>query len=343
MEQESIRILVVDDSAFFREALREGLFNEPGFIVAGEACDASEAMRMIGEVRPDVVSLDVEMPGMSGIEFLKRVMPKYGIPVVVVSSVTGSVFDALCAGAVDFVAKPEAASRTEFDLFFIELKMKLRVACSSNRSALLLSGVVTVDRTVPEHASAVVMGAATGGTEAIYTVLRDLPLKMPCILVVQTMPASFAKVYAERLNQACSLEVRVAEHGDRLHAGLVLIAPGNRHMCLIRTGDGVSVVCMQGERINSQCPSVDALFQSASEVLAERACGVLLSGMGVDGANGLLKMRRAGAMTIGQNEETAVIYGMSKVAHGIGAVERLLPLEQIAGAMLHWAETRQDG
>ena len=333
-----IGVLIVDDSAFFRESLKRSLEAEPGIRVVGEAADAEEAVRRIEALRPDVVSLDVEMPGMSGIEFLRRIMPQYTIPVVVVSSVSGAVFDALGAGALDFVAKPDAGSAEEAAQFFAELKAKLKAASHANRSVL----VRNADRGHPDRntrcAPVLAFGASTGGTEALYTILKDLPHSMPGIVAVLHMPPVFTRLYAERLADICRMDVREAEDGMHIRPGRVLIAPGDRHLRIARGIGGLTASLASGERVNGHCPSVDVLFDSVAQTAGSEAVGVILTGMGSDGARGMLHLREAGALTLAQDEASSVLYGMPRAALELGAVDRQLSLERMASTLVHWAE-----
>jgi two-component system, chemotaxis family, protein-glutamate methylesterase/glutaminase len=335
--KKKIKILIVDDSTFFREALHVYLSKDEDLLVVGEAPDTQSAVLKIEELKPDVITLDIEMPGMSGIEFLRKVMPRFAIPVVVVSSVNGGVFDALSAGALDFVAKPDAKSRMGYDLFINELKVKIKVASTANRSILKSrqAGIETNNGIKSkEHISLVAIGASTGGTEAIYEVVKSLPRDMPGIVIVQHMPPVFTRMYAERLNNSCVLEVKEAENGDQVKKGRVLIAPGEYQMRVRKVGQEYFVVCNKEERVNGHCPSVDVLFQSVAEKTAGEAVGVILTGMGGDGARGLLEMRQKGSYTIGQDETTSVVYGMPKVAYEIGAVQKQLSLQSISAEIV---------
>lgn len=321
-----IRVLIVDDSAFFREAMRFHILSDPGLEIVGEAWDAASTVKKIDELRPDVITLDIEMPGMNGIEFLKTILPVFAIPVVVVTSANKMVFDALQAGALDFVVKSD--NRQAQASFFSELKTKLKVAANANRSFLGRS--MQGDKPTRHSKYAMIaIGASTGGTEAIYRVVRDLPKNTPGIVVVQHMPPVFTRLYAERLNNTCTMEAKEAENGDRVIPGRILIAPGEYQMRVRKTGDGYIVECRQEEKVSGHCPSVDVLFHSVAEKVGAEAIGILLTGMGRDGAEGLAEMRKRGARTIGQDEPTSVVYGMPKEAYKLGAVEKQLPLPEI--------------
>lgn len=328
------RILIIDDSSFFRGVLNMYLSRDADLEVAGEAQHASQAISKIEELNPDVITLDIEMPGMNGIDFLKRVMPWYGIPVVVVSSVNGIVFDALDAGAVDFVPKPDGR-KNEYDSFINELRLKIKIASTANRSILKnMNSFVKGDNQVTNQSGIIAIGASTGGTEAIYQIVRELPRNIPGIVVVQHMPPVFTRMYAERLNNTCMLEAREAENGDRIFPGRLLVAPGDCQMRVRKSQTGLYVECKKEEKVSGHCPSVDVLFQSVAEVAATGSVGVILTGMGRDGAKGLLEMRKAGAKTIGQDEASCVVYGMPKAAFDIGAVETQLPLSRIPAELM---------
>ncbi|ACV61535.1 response regulator receiver modulated CheB methylesterase [Desulfofarcimen acetoxidans DSM 771] len=340
MIKKKIKVLVVDDSLVFRETLAKSISKDPGIEVVGTASDPFMARDKILELEPDVLTLDVEMPKMSGIEFLKRLMPQYPIPVIMVSSVGENVFDALNAGAVDFVAKPNFGIEKGIDALINELIVKIKIASTARlshwKNKSTCSGIVGKDN---GHAgnSIIAIGASTGGTEAILSILKQFPGNMPGIVIVQHMPPVFTKMYAQRLNNSCLLEVKEAQKGDRVLPGTVLIAPGDYHMRIKKAGDNYSVECLKGEKVNGHCPSVDVLFESVAEKAGSAAIGVILTGMGHDGARGLLSMRKKGALTIGQNEETCVVYGMPKVAYEIGAVQKqssLLSIPQLIYSML---------
>lgn len=333
--KKKIRILIIDDSSFFRGVLNMYLSEDSDIEVAGEAQDASQAISKIEELNPDVITLDIEMPGMNGIDFLKKVMPWYGIPVVVVSSVNGIVFDALNAGAVDFVPKPNGKMINGYDLFINELRLKIKISATVNRSILKnMNNYVHGDKQTPRNSGIIAIGASTGGTEAIYQVVKDLPRNTPGIVAVQHMPPVFTRMYAERLNNTCMLEAREAENGDRIIPGRILIAPGDCQMRVRKSQTGLYVECKKEEKVSGHCPSVDVLFQSVAEVAAAGSVGVILTGMGRDGAKGLLEMRKAGARTIGQDEASCVVYGMPKAAYDIGAVEIQLPLNRIPSELM---------
>lgn len=326
-----IRVLIVDDSAMFREFLTKGLSTDTGIEVVATAKDPFDARDKIIEFEPDVMTLDVEMPKMNGIEFLKRLMPQYPIPVVVISTANDSVFDALNAGAVDFIAKPDPNSGRSLETTINELKIKIKIASMANVSSwkTAASQPAVSKGTQDSNIKIIAIGASTGGTEATFNLLKDLPPTMPGIVVVQHMPPLFTRMYADRLNKTIRLEVKEAQHGDAIYPGRVLIAPGEFHMRVKKSGDKYTVECLKGEKVSGHCPSVDVLFDSVAKEAGRNSMGIILTGMGQDGATGLLAMRKMGARTIGQDEKSSVVYGMPKVAYNIGAVEKQAALAAI--------------
>lgn len=322
--------MVVDDSLLFRETLTKGLAFDPSIEVVGTAADPFQARDKVLELQPDVMTLDVEMPRMNGIEFLKQLMLQHPLPVVVVSAVNGAVFDALRNGAVDFVSKPEAG--TGIEGFLKELIIKIKIASTAKvgqeKRGFKTGSISDKSENITSN-RVIAIGASTGGTEAIYRILQALPRQIPGIVIVQHMPPVFTRLYAERLNASCALEVREAENRDKVQPGRVLIAPGNFHMRLKKAGKEYYVECFNGEKVNGHCPSVDILFNSVALTAGKEALGIILTGMGQDGVEGLLAMRSQGARTLGQDEASSVVYGMPKVAYEIGAVERQASLEEI--------------
>lgn len=328
-----IKVLVVDDSVIFRKVLASSLSKDPSIEIVDTASDPYMARDMIIQYQPDVMTLDVEMPKMNGIEFLKRLMPQYPIPVVVVSSLNDNVFDALNSGAVDFVNKPDMRNQEGLDLFFRELIIKIKIASVAkvgNTKSSTETKIQSVGISASSNKKIIAIGASTGGTEAIYDVIRMFPKDMPGTVIVQHMPPVFTKMYADRLNSTCDVEVKEAENGDVIKPGRVLIAPGDYHMRIKKSGSIYTVECFKGEKLNGHCPSVDILFKSVADQAGKNAIGVILTGMGYDGAKGLLEMREKGARTIGQNEESCIVYGMPKVAFDIGAVEKQATLKNIS-------------
>lgn len=331
-----IRVLVVDDSLVFRETLARGISSDPAIEVVGTAADPYVARDKIIELDPDVLTLDFEMPRMNGIEFLHRLMPQYPIPVVMLSALNNAVFEALQAGAVDFVCKPDSSSGRSLNTFINELIIKIKIASTAKVGHRKNDSAYR--QTEPgvggsSNIKLIALGSSTGGTEAISSIVKSLPDNIPGMVVVQHMPPVFTRMYAERLNNTCALEIREAQDGDRIYPGLVLIAPGDYHMTVCRAGVNYRVNCRKGERVNGHCPSVDVLFHSVAEHCGAHAAGIILTGMGHDGAKGLLAMRRKGARTIGQDERSCVVYGMPRVAYDLGAVEQQASLEKIPAAL----------
>jgi len=338
-----IRVLVVDDSVVFREVLSKGISSDPIIEVVATANDPFDAREKIIKFDPDVLTCDIEMPRMNGIEFIKRLMPQYPLPIVVVSSVSDAVFNAMKAGAVDFVTKPDVQSVKSVEAFINELIEKIKIASAANVSHWKANNALrrvvnrtdTRDRTCTDtKIKLIAIGASTGGTEAIYNVLKSLPPDIPGIVIVQHMPPVFSRMFADRLNGSTQLRVREARSGDYVEEGLVLIAPGDNHMRIKKVGNRLKTEVFKGEKLNGHCPSVDVLFESVAKVCGSDAIGVILTGMGYDGAKGLLSMRKNGARTICQDEESCVVYGMPKVAYNIGAAEKQVSLDKMAQTII---------
>ncbi|MCT4663234.1 MAG: chemotaxis response regulator protein-glutamate methylesterase [Tissierellales bacterium] len=323
-KRKKIKTLIVDDSIVFRKTLEDGLKQDSGIEIVGTASNPYEARDMIIKHRPDVMTLDVEMPRMNGIDFLKKLMPQYPMPVVVVSAVSENVFDALDAGAVDFVTK--ARGNGEIMSMINELIVKIKIASVSKVSQHKTSYEKIVPASIggAKTEKIIAIGASTGGTEATYDLIKYFPKDIPGTVIVQHMPAGFTKMYADRLNRCCLVYVKEAQHGDKIERGKVLIAPGgDQHMKVVRRGNNFYVELERGGKVNGHCPSVDILFQSVADRVGSKAIGVILTGMGRDGASGLLEMRNNGAYTIGQDEKSSIVYGMPKVAYDIGGVEKV--------------------
>ena len=330
-----IRVLVVDDSILFREVLSRGISSDPHIEVVATATDPYDARDKIIAYEPDVMTCDVEMPKMSGIEFVQKLMPQYPLPIIVVSSASGTVFDALNAGAVDFVSKPDMSSVNSVENFIKELISKIKIATDAKvQKHNTESALSKVENTkIVNKSNIIAIGASTGGTEAIFHIMKKLPPEVPGIVIVQHIPPVFSKMFAERLNSSTELTVKEAKTGDYIEKGHVLIAPGDQHMVIKRVGERYKVECYSGEKVNGHCPSVDIMFESVAKEAGKNAIGIILTGMGYDGAKGLMSMRRKGARTIGQDEKSSVVYGMPKVAYNIGAVEKQTSLELIPATL----------
>lgn len=345
-----IRVLIVDDSALVRSIVQAGLSKDPAIEVVGTASDPFVARDRIIELRPDVMTLDVEMPRMDGVEFLRRLMPQFPIPVVMLSSLTQRgrqiTLDALEAGAVDFVFKPASDLARKLDDVLSELRIKVKLAAGANVSRWKEKRAApppppSIGRALQESTDRVVaVGASTGGTEALRVLLSAFPASMPGVVVVQHMPPGFTKMFADRLNQACQMEVREAASGDRVMQGRILIAPGGVHMRVRRLGGMYQVECSGTDKVSGHCPSVDVLLRSVAEEVGANAVGAILTGMGSDGAEGMLAMRQKGARTVAQDEATSVVFGMPKVAFEKGAAECLRPLERIADTLAGYLQAR---
>lgn len=326
-----IRVLVVDDSIVFRELLTLGISTEPGIEVVATAKDPFDARDKILQFEPDVMTCDVEMPKMNGIEFIRRLIPQYPIPVIVVSSVNKVVFEALNAGAVDFVVKPNMGDINSIQQFIYDLIEKIKIASAAKVVQSTSKNSIYSNRAYDSFDSSkiIAIGASTGGTEAISHILKNMPATIPGIVIVQHIPPMFSRIFAERLNISTNFDVKEAKTGDYVEQGKVLIAPGDKHMRVKKVSGRYKVECFEGDKVNGHCPSVDILFESVAKEAGKDAIGVILTGMGYDGAKGLLSMRRRGAQTIGQDEASSIVYGMPKVAYNIGAVSKQITLDKI--------------
>lgn len=331
---QKIRVLVVEDSLFFRELLVKHLNKDPELEVVASARDPFEARDMIVKYKPDVMTLDIEMPKMDGLEFLRKLMPQYPMRVVMISSLSDKVFDALNAGAVDFVAKPALTDKKRLEEFVTkELPVKIKIAATAKIANIKKATVPTLSESLSNNSKDLILaiGASTGGTEALATILKDFGPDIPGTVIVQHMPVGFTQMYAKRLDDQCRVKIKEAKHGDKVVPGQVLIAPsGDCQMKLVKAGGSYQVDIQPGARVNGHCPSADVLFESVARCAKNKALGIILTGMGNDGAKGLLEMRKAGARTIGQDESTCIVYGMPKAAFEIGAVEYQEKLNDIA-------------
>ena len=364
-----IKLLVVDDSILFREVLARYIRQDEQIDVVGTAGDAYAARDMIQKYDPDVMTLDIEMPKMDGIAFLRKLHPSNSIPTIVVSSCEDRRSDAVDAGAAEFIAKPLTRTNADMQKFAEMLCGSIKRAYSRSNLKRIAKGEapkpkgsdihemksdssirpINISRTetsVPAPAApvsgrsirrtdvVVALGASTGGTEALEQVIRSFPEDMPPVIVVQHMPAGFTKMYAERLDRSCRVTVKEAEDGDRLRTGLVIIGAGEHHLRLCKDAKGYYISSRKGDKVSGHCPSVDVMFSSVAEVAKENAIGAILTGMGRDGADGLLKMRNAGAFTVGQDKETCVVYGMPMEAYKLGAVCVQAPLYRVADIII---------
>jgi two-component system, chemotaxis family, protein-glutamate methylesterase/glutaminase len=337
-----IRVLIVDDSAVARRAIRDALGQDPEIEVVDVASDAYVAREKILKLDPDVITLDLEMPRMDGLTFLRILNEHHPVPVVVVSALTpqgsAKALEALAAGAVDVIAKPNG-SQTLGEAAH-QLAYHVKAAARARLRPRRPEGIVTTRPPVsapPGEYSArrvVVIGASTGGVEALRFLLPRLPDGLPPIAVVQHIPPNFSRLMAERLNELCPFEVREAAEGDELRPGLCLVAPGDFHLALVPYGRGYRARLTQSPPVHHCRPAVDVLFRSAAEHAGAQAVGVLLTGMGSDGARGLQALRAAGARTLAEHEETCVVYGMPQAAIKLGVVDQVVPLDQMPEAIL---------
>ncbi|MEZ5398041.1 MAG: chemotaxis response regulator protein-glutamate methylesterase [Bryobacteraceae bacterium] len=342
-----IRVLIVDDSALVRQVLTEVLSSDPGVSVAGAVSDPLRALDAVDRLQPDVVTLDVEMPGIDGLSLLGKLMRSRPTPVVMISSVTESgcwaTIRALELGAADFVTKPRLDVRHGTEALAGELVAKVKAAARSGRIPAEPPAETPAHRRPPRDprdsaprppVRLVAAGASTGGTEALRAILTQLPADCPPVLAVQHMPAGFTRAFAARLDEICPLHVREAVDGDPVLPGQCLIAPGGVHMEVAPVRSGLCVRLHSGEPVNRHRPSVDQLFLSCARQAAPGALGILLTGMGEDGARGMLALHRAGCHTIAQDQHTSTVFGMPGAAIALGAADEVVPLGRIAGRIL---------
>ena len=407
---DKIKLLIVDDSILFREVLARYIGNDDMIKVVGKAGNAYAARDMILKYEPDVMTIDLGIPKMDGVEFLKNLLPQYYIPSIAISTSEARRSECKTAGAVDFLKKPPSTkSNSEMEQFATQLCGAIRRAYKSthpnssidtsvktsafvkpstpppsqspmttasklNNSNNIAKAAAMAEKIVSETRSTIVsnprtpltakapeiqdsststaaaaarhakfkrsetiiaLGASTGGTEALEAVIKHFPENTPPVIIVQHMPAGFTKLYADRLNRSCMMEVKEAQDGDRLRSGLIIVGAGEHHLRLCKDARGWYISSKQGEKVSGHCPSVDVMFTSVAEVAGPQAIGAILTGMGHDGADGLLKMRQRGAFTIGQDKETSVVYGMPMEAYKLGAVEVQAPLYKIADIILN--------
>ncbi len=350
--KQRIRVLIVDDSALVRQTLSEVLSQDPEIEVTGTASDPFVAAARIAEQVPDVITLDIEMPRMDGLTFLQKIMSQHPIPVIICSSLAEagapSTLKALVFGAVDFVAKPRLGSKQFLEESRVILCEAVKAAAKARPrvASHVVEPKLTADVMLSRASGAmlqttdkvVVIGASTGGTEALHSLLEVLPPDAPGIVIVQHMPEVFTRAFANRLDGLCQISVKEAESNDTVLRGRALIAPGNFHTLLKRSGARYFVDIKEGPLVSRHRPSVDVLFRSAARYAGTNAVAVIMTGMGDDGARGMLEMREAGAATIAQNEATSVVFGMPNEAIKRGGVDEILPLQSIAKAIL--ARTR---
>jgi len=344
MSKNKIKVLVVDDSAVVRKVFREEISRENDMNVVGTAPDPYVARDKIVKLKPDVVTLDIEMPRMDGITFLKKLMKHYPLPVIIVSSLTKKggklAMEALSLGALEVMSKPSGAySVGEMGVQLadkIRAVARLKVSSREERPSKKSIKTKVASKALAETTNKIIaIGASTGGTEALKTVLTGMPPNAPGTLVVQHMPANFTTSFAERLNELSAMTIKEAKDGDSLVNGVALLAPGNYHMLLKRSGARYYVQVKNGPLVHHQRPAVDVLFHSVANYAGSNAIGVILTGMGSDGALGLLKMKEAGARTVAQNEKSCIVFGMPKEAIKLGAADKVVPLNSVGKAVLN--------
>jgi two-component system chemotaxis response regulator CheB len=340
------RVLVVDDSPTMRGLITAVLSSDPEVNVIGQAGDAMEAREAIKRLNPDVLTLDIEMPNMNGLDFLEKIMTLRPMPVIMVSTMTHRGAEATLAaleiGAFDCVGKPAPGDTRPFG----DLAEKVKAAARAQRRFVHSSAPVAPPPAVADFRvgrKIVAIGSSTGGVEALIAVLQKFPANCPPTVITQHMPPTFTKSFAERLNRLCAPVVQEASDGARLEIGKIYLAPGGERHLQVANASAPCCRLIERDPVNGHRPSVDVLFDSVAELAGRNAVGVILTGMGRDGAAGLLKMRHAGARTLGQNEKTCVVYGMPRVAHELGAVEQQLPLSAIGEEILKMTAARKEG
>ena len=346
-EAKKIRVLIVEDSALMRQLLTAIFQEDPAFEVVATAADPLIARQKIKALQPDVLTLDVEMPNMDGITFLEKLMRLHPMPVVMISSLTQrnaeATLRALELGAVDFVTKPANGIRDHFNELADEIRTKVRMAAMARVRAAIAEPAVPAPIAPPlktrktTNEGIIAIGASAGGTQAIMAILRQLPANMPGIAIVQHMPPKFTALFAEHLNRSSALDVREATDGEKLCPGMARVAPGGRQMELEREHGSVVLRVYDGPAVNLHRPSVDVLFHSVAQMAAAKTMGVLLTGMGSDGAHGLKAMRTADALTLAQDEASSVIFGMPDQAIRLGAACEVLALDRIAARIQRWS------
>jgi two-component system, chemotaxis family, protein-glutamate methylesterase/glutaminase len=357
MKNRKIKVLVIDDSALIRGVMKEIINRESDMECVAAAPDPLVAREMIRNLNPDVLTLDVEMPKMDGLDFLERLMRLRPMPVLMISSLTeaGSdiTFRALELGAVDFVSKPKLDIARGMEESAIEITDKIRAVVQARVRKTFVEPAVqekySADAILPSSTrrftsteKLIAIGASTGGTEAIKEVLTKLPADAPGVLIAQHMPEQFTKSFADRLNSLCKISVKEAEHNERILPGYAYIAPGHSHLLLRRSGAHYIAELNQGPLVNRHRPSVDVLFRSVANVAGANALGIILTGMGKDGVQGMLEMKQAGSHTIAQDEASCVVFGMPKEAIAAGAVREVLPLQNIARRTLEYLSAQGD-
>jgi two-component system, chemotaxis family, protein-glutamate methylesterase/glutaminase len=358
----NIKVMIVDDSALVRQVISQALAREPGIEVIATASDPVFAVDKLRANWPDVLIVDIEMPRMDGISFLRKIMTERPTPVIICSSLAENgaqaTFDAMAAGAVSIITKPKAGLKGFLEDASNDIVQAVRTAARANLRALPRSGTasplnrpkLTADAVLPAGAPTamartteqlIAIGTSTGGTQALEAVLTRLPATCLGIVIVQHMPEKFTAMFAERLNSICEIEVREGRNGDRVMPGRALIAPGGRHMMLKRSGAQYQVEVVDGPLVNRHKPSVDVLFRSVAKFAGANALGIIMTGMGDDGARGMKEMHEAGARTIAQDEASCVVFGMPREAIRLGGVDQVMPLDSVPEAMMSYTRANR--
>jgi two-component system chemotaxis response regulator CheB len=332
----SIKVLIIDDSPFYRTILKKGIDKKSEIEVVAVAVDAYDATQKIIEYRPDVVTCDIEMPKIDGVSLIKQLLPQYPIPIIVVSSVGEKIFDAIRAGAIDYLLKADFSDPVDRDRFFKELNSKIISAYRKTYvNKVAKKEIIKLQQKNTISHNIIAIGASTGGTQAISQILKQFPSHMPPIVIVQHIPEEFSRLFANRLNEDLPFIVSEAVNGEPLLADHVYIAQGNKHLEVKKNIDNKFYLSVKkSEKVNGHCPSVDKLFFSVSQIFKAKAVGILLTGMGTDGALGLSSLRRAGAVTITQDEMSCVVYGMPGAAKELGASKFEVPLDLVASTVM---------
>ena len=346
-----IRVLIVDDSALVRRILADGMRRDPQIEVVGEASNPYTARDLMVELQPDVITLDVEMPRMDGVTFLKRFMSVMPIPTVVISSLTQQgtriALEALESGAVDVIPKPQTGVVDTLPKLLDDINRRVKAAAEVNVDHFKRTGrrdIEAVTALGETTDKVIAIGASTGGVEALGRIMPAFPANAPGIVIVQHMPAGFTATFAARMNDLCNMQVKEAEDGDRILPGRILIAPGGlRHMTVARSGGQYRIALTAGDEVNYSRPSVDVLFKSVAYAVGVNAAAAILTGMGKDGAEGLLDIRRAGGRTVVQDEATSVVFGMPQMAWNLGGAESIAPLEKIPALLVRALQRSDEG
>jgi len=343
-----IRLMIVDDSLFFRTFLTRTIGNDQSIEIVGSFGDPVVALKGVETLNPDVIALDMEMPRMRGDDFLRAALPTHPkVKTIVISALSNNIFDAMQAGAIDFIPKPGSSPGYGEAEFIKDIIAKIKIASTANvvpksvptkpqkpQTTMPVSSAIKQHIGIPSK-DLIAIGASTGGTEAIIQVVKNFPANAPGVVVVQHMPPVFTRMYAERVNGLCAMKAVEAKNGARIEKGTIYIAPGGDQQMYVRKDvDGYYILLKKDAKVSGHCPSVDVLFSSVAEVAGKNSVGVLLTGMGADGANGLLGMKRAGAHTIAQDEATCVVYGMPMEAVKIGAATQQMALSEIGSAVI---------